>query len=309
MDKVINYRMHVDGFLNLDKPVRFTSHDCVARVRRLLRMKRVGHGGTLDPAATGVLPIALGRATRLLQFLRQDKAYRATIRFGVKTATDDLDGEILEQHPVPGLELAAIEHLLPRFLGTIQQIPPRYSAVQVNGKRMYALARAGEVVDVPVRTVEVKHLEILDWRSQDFPEVELAITCGAGTYIRSIARDLGQFLGTGGALASLRRTESHGFSLTNSLTLEALEVQIQAQAFQPLEPAEALSHLPILTLNPKEAKRWSQGQRLANIEGDAALLLDTPLGIYDDSKTFLGIGRWDKVDDGEVLAPWLVFRE
>lgn len=299
----------MDGFLNLNKAAGFTSHDCVARVRRLLDMKRVGHGGTLDPAATGVLPIALGRATRLLQFLRQDKVYRATIQFGIKTATDDLDGEVLEKNPVPGLELKAVERLLPKFRGAIQQIPPRYSAIQVSGRRMYELARAGQAVEVPARTVEVTHLEIASWRSQDFPELELTIACSAGTYIRSIARDLGELLGTGGTLASLIRTESHGLSLVDSLTLDVLEAQTRNHTFQPLKPTHVLTHLPQITLAANEAKRWSQGQRLTSIEDNSPLIVNIPFSIYDEAEVFLGIGRWIKAEDTEFLAPWMVFGE
>ncbi len=272
-------------------------------------MKRVGHGGTLDPAATGVLPIALGRATRLLQFLRQDKAYHATIRFGLRTATDDLDGDVLENNPAPGLELATVECLLPKFRGIIQQVPPRYSAIQVGGKRLYGLARAGVVVDVPVRTVEVTHLEAVGWRSQDFPELELTIACGAGTYIRSIARDLGELLGTGGVLASLVRTESHGFSLTDSLTIEELEAQAQNDIFQPLKPEHVLTHLQRLTLDLVEAKRWRQGQRLIAPDGTSPLVLDNPISVYSETEVFLGIGRWTKTEDSEFLAPWMVFGE
>lgn len=134
----------MNGFLNLNKPFGLTSHDCVARVRRLLHLKRVGHGGTLDPAAIGVLPIALGRATRLLQYLSHDKAYRATVRFGVRTATDDMAGEVLAADPCPQLTLPEVQKFLPQFLGKIQQIPPSYSAIQVGGKRLYELARAGK---------------------------------------------------------------------------------------------------------------------------------------------------------------------
>ena len=129
----------MDGFLNLNKPVGFTSHDCVAKLRRLLNTRRIGHAGTLDPLATGVLPIAVGRATRLLQFLRSDKAYRAIVRFGVSSTTDDLEGEILNQQPVPYLDLAEVKVALQQFQGTIQQVPPIYSAIQVDGKRLYDL--------------------------------------------------------------------------------------------------------------------------------------------------------------------------
>ncbi len=154
----------MQGFLNLNKEAGFTSHDCVARVRRLTQLKRVGHGGTLDPTATGVLPIALGKATRLLQYLRQDKAYKATIQLGTTTTTDDLEGEIVTSAPVSGLSLEAVKIALKPFDGIIQQIPPSYSAIQVQGKRLYNLARAGEKVEVPVRTVVVFRIEILDWR-------------------------------------------------------------------------------------------------------------------------------------------------
>jgi tRNA pseudouridine55 synthase len=177
---------------------------------------------------------------------------------------------------------------------------------------MYDLARAGEIVEVPSRIVEVTGLEIVGWRSQDFPKLELAIACGAGTYIRSIARDLGELLGTGGTLAGLVRTESHGFSLTDSTTLEMLEAQVKAQIFQPLDPAQALSHLSKLNLTQDEAKRWSQGQRLANVEGNSSAenpspLIDTPLRVCDHTATFLGIGRWNQTADGPTLAPWIVF--
>ncbi|MEQ8963487.1 MAG: tRNA pseudouridine(55) synthase TruB, partial [Coleofasciculus sp. C2-GNP5-27] len=136
----------MQGFLNLNKSAGFTSHDCVAKVRRLLRLKRVGHGGTLDPLATGVLPIALGRATRLLQYMTSDKAYRATIRLGVKTTTDDLEGDIVATASASGLTLETVVPLLQQFQGKIDQIPPMYSAVQVQGKRLYELARAGKTV-------------------------------------------------------------------------------------------------------------------------------------------------------------------
>ncbi|MEO0843648.1 MAG: tRNA pseudouridine(55) synthase TruB, partial [Cyanobacteria bacterium J06643_5] len=206
------------GFLNLDKPFDWTSHDCVAKTRRLLRIKKVGHAGTLDPAATGVLPIAIGKATRLLQYLPSDKAYKATIRLGVQTTTDDLQGEVIHQQFVNGLNLETVKAALEKFQGKIEQIPPSYSAIQVGGKRLYDLARKGEKIEVPVRTVEVFSIDILDWRESDFPELDVNISCGGGTYIRAIARDLGAVLETGGTLAALRRTVSSGFNLADSMT-------------------------------------------------------------------------------------------
>jgi tRNA pseudouridine55 synthase len=289
----------VDGFLNLDKPLGLTSHDCVAKLRKVLRLKRIGHAGTLDPEATGVLPIAIGRATRLLQYLQQDKAYRAVIRFGMTTTTDDLAGEILTQNAVPDLTLDAIQAKLPLFQGKIEQIPPNYSAVQVQGKRLYDLARSGQAIEAPVRSVEVYKIEVLDWRSGEFPALEVAITCGSGTYIRSIARDLGAVLGTGATLAKLLRTESSGFSLSNSLTFEQIDSE-----FTPIAPDIPLSHLPKLELEGSIARRWRQGQKIAFDDVTMAEDLGSIVQIYDEEHGFLGIAQ---LREDKVLVPQMVY--
>lgn len=293
----------MDGFINLNKPAGLTSHDCVAKVRRFLKQKRVGHGGTLDPAATGVLPIAIGRATRLLQYLSHNKAYRARIRFGIQTTTDDLEGEVIASTPAPTLTLEQVKVLLPKFQGTIQQIPPRYSAIQVGGKRLYDLARAGEAVEAPVRTVEIFRIEVLGWFPEEFPELEVAIACGTGTYIRSIARDLGALLGVGGTLASLLRTESSGFLLENSLTLEELEAQVQGGTFQAVDGAIALPHLDTITLAGDEIRRWLLGQKIAVAESDRTMV---PLRVMDGER-LLGIGQRVRIGDDYFLAPLLVW--
>lgn len=297
----------MQGFLNLNKPVGFTSHDCVARVRRLTQLKRVGHGGTLDPAATGVLPIALGKATRLLQFLQPDKAYKATIQLGITTTTDDLEGEIITSEPVSELSLEAVKAALKSFEGTIQQIPPSYSAIQVQGKRLYDLARSGEKITVPARTVEVFKIEILDWRDGDFPQLDVAIACGAGTYIRAIARDLGTALKIGGTLAALTRTASSGFHLADSLTLEQLEHQLQQGIFNPIPPAATLEHLPIVTLPATIAQRWCQGQRIPWNDTLGHFSINTPLQIYQEGGSFLGIGHLLNSDPEQILIPQMVF--
>ncbi|MGG6294533.1 tRNA pseudouridine(55) synthase TruB [Leptolyngbya sp. AN02str] len=301
----------MDGFLNLNKPAGLTSHDCVARVRRSLKMKRVGHAGTLDPAATGVLPMAVGRATRLLQFLPSDKAYRAVVRFGVQTTTDDLEGDVLLQAPAPWLTLEAVQTVLSQFEGTIQQIPPRYSAIQVGGKRLYDLARAGEAVDVPVRTVVVHGIEVLGWQRGDFPELEVAIACGSGTYIRSIARDLGDQLKTGATLASLLRTHSSGFDLDHSLSLDDLQTQaadaIAQSSTSPsflTQPALALAHLPSISLADSETQAWLQGKRLS-LPTPPMFMDEQPLCIIGPNDTFLGIGRYST--DTHLLIPWVVW--
>ncbi|MBD2080100.1 tRNA pseudouridine(55) synthase TruB [Leptolyngbya sp. FACHB-17] len=287
----------MDGFLNLNKPFGLTSHDCVAKVRRIYGLKKVGHAGTLDPAATGILPIALGRATRLLQYLRQDKAYHATIRFGVTTATDDLEGEILTQQAVSHLSLEQIQEKLPLFQGVIQQIPPNYSAIQVQGKRLYDLARSGQAIEVPARTVEIYDLKILDFRAGDFPELDLAIACGSGTYIRSIARDLGEQLGTGATLAKLLRTESSGFELKDSATIEELPGPL-------IEPEAVLLHLPEVVLESAIAKRWCQGQKIAlELERSGIVRVKREHSV-ERSLRFLGIGEI-RVDG--VLVPQMVY--
>jgi len=287
----------VQGFINLNKPFGWTSHDCVAKVRKLLKLKRVGHAGTLDPAATGVLPIAVGKATRLLQYLPSDKAYKATIRFGVRTTTDDLQGEIITSQPCAELDLAQIKTALTQFTGKIEQIPPIYSAIQVEGKRLYDLARQGETVEVPSRTVEIYSMEILDWRDGDFPELDVEIACGGGTYIRAIARDLGTVLNTGGTLAALVRTQSSGFNLTDSLTLDELETQLPTGRFQPTPPDTALQHLPSVTLPSTSAQKWCQGQRISltpEISGKVR--------VYETTR-FLGVGELQ----AGVLIPQMVF--
>ena len=288
----------MQGFLNLNKPFDWTSHDCVARVRKLLRLKRVGHAGTLDPAATGVLPIALGKATRLLQYLPENKAYKATIRLGVRTTTDDLQGEIITSQPCAGLSLVEVKTALAQFEGKIEQIPPSYSAIQVGGKRLYDLARQGKTVEVPVRTVEVFQIDILDWREGDFPELDVAIACGSGTYIRAIARDLGAILETGGTLAALIRTQSSGFDLADSLTLTDLETKLQAGTFQPICPDVALQHLSSVALPATSAQKWCQGRRIS-LTFDVSEIVR----VYDEETRFLGIGQLQD----EMLIPQMVF--
>jgi tRNA pseudouridine55 synthase len=296
----------VQGFLNLNKSAGWTSHDCVAKVRRLLRLKRVGHGGTLDPAAMGVLPIALGKATRLLQYMLPDKAYRATIQLGIQTTTDDLEGEVIATQSAQGLTLDEILSILPQFEGTIQQVPPMYSAIQVQGRRLYDLARAGETAEVPVRTVEVYQIQVLDWRPGELAQLDVAIACGSGTYIRAIARDLGELLHTGGTLASLTRTQSCGFHLEDSLTLEELAAQLQQGTFQPIPPVTALQHLAVTTLPAPEAHRWCLGQRIFwnNTSTDVPT---NALRVQREEGEFLGIGQVIPSENGLLLAPQMVF--
>jgi tRNA pseudouridine55 synthase len=297
----------VDGFINLKKLPDWTSHDCVAKIRRILNTKKVGHGGTLDPAAVGVLPIAIGKATRLLQYLPAGKAYRAVIRLGVETTTDDLAGDIIYSEPATAVTIEQIQAVIPTFIGEIVQTPPMYSAIQVNGQRLYKLARAGEVIEVPTRQVTIDSIDILNWTPGDFPEIEVQIACGGGTYIRSIARDLGMKLGTRGVLAFLERNASCGFQLAASITLEELEQQQQAGIFRPISADRGLAHLPAISLNTAElVKFWQQGKRLP-IETIVAPNhnLSGYVQVIGEDRC-LGIGEIQSIDGVNLLVPQTV---
>ncbi|NJL45043.1 MAG: tRNA pseudouridine(55) synthase TruB [Leptolyngbyaceae cyanobacterium SM2_3_12] len=295
----------MQGFLNLYKASPMTSHDCVGAVRRLLGEKKVGHGGTLDPLAQGVLPLAIGRATRLLPYLAPGKAYEARIRFGLTTTTDDLEGTVLIQSGANHLTLTAVEAKLPQFLGNIEQVPPAFSAIQVEGKRLYDLARQGKAVTPPTRTVTINRLEVKAWQPGDYPELLLAIDCGTGTYIRSLARDLGQVLGTGATLAGLTRTHSSGFALEHSLTLEDVKAQIEQQTLRLPPPEAALGHLPSLALPADLALRWRQGQR---IDPPQALPWHLPHRIVSaETGAFLGIAQVEAGIEEPILKAKMVF--
>ncbi|MCU0534088.1 MAG: tRNA pseudouridine(55) synthase TruB [Hydrococcus sp. Prado102] len=293
------------GFINLNKPAGLTSHDCVAKIRRLLKTSKVGHGGTLDPAATGVLPIAVGKATRLLPLFPENKAYQAKIRLGMRTNTDDREGEVIETKSASHITLEQIQSLLPQFIGKIEQIPPAFSAIRRDGKRLYELARKGEQVEAPVRTVEIYGIHVLGWKVGEYPELEVEIACGAGTYIRAIARDLGSLLNVGGTLASLIRTESCGMKLSQSITLEEIETQVKAGSFSLISPAIALQHLPEIILSAEEAKRWMQGQKLARNQSDDPLAGFNRLN--DENGQFLGIGELVPSEANWLLVPKIVF--
>ncbi|GAC1567018.1 MAG: hypothetical protein NVS3B14_11740 [Ktedonobacteraceae bacterium] len=202
----------MDGILNINKPTGMTSHDVVAKVRKLLKQKRVGHAGTLDPAASGVLPICVGQATRVAEYLSESgKAYQATIVFGTVTDTYDSEGAIIRTVSTDDLTLARIETLLPAFLGEQMQAPPRYSAIKLQGQPASKRARAGEDVTMKARPITIYRLEIIDWQSLQSPALTLAIECSKGTYIRSLAYDLGEQSGYGAYLGGLVRTRSGPF--------------------------------------------------------------------------------------------------
>ena len=221
------------GFLNINKPKGMTSHDVVAVLRRITKIKQIGHTGTLDPFATGVLPICIGKATRLIEFLADDKAYIATVRFGSNTDTYDIEGQITQSFDKK-ITQQELESILPKFSGEIEQLPPIYSAIKVNGKKLYEYARKGEEVEIKPRKVNIFELKlkIFDYENQC---AQLFVKCSAGTYIRSLAFDIGKELNCGAHLTDLTRTKAGNFSLDKTINLEDLSIeQIQQNIINPL---------------------------------------------------------------------------
>ncbi len=296
----------MDGFLNLNKPLDFTSHDCVAKLRKILNTKKIGHGGTLDPRATGILPIAIGKATRLLQFLPTQKAYRARIKFGIVTTTDDLEGDIIEQTSASHLSLEKVEPYLQEFIGNIEQIPPAFSAIKQDGQKLYQLARQGKVVEVPKRQVEITNIQVLGWHEGEYPELEIEVDCSVGTYIRSIARDLGEKIGTGATLAGLNRTLSCDMTIENSLTFEQIIAQKENNELKLIPLDYLLQNLPQLHLAEVESQRWCYGQKII-LEQDYN---DGFYCTYNHRGEFMGITqRYEKEGTKLIKAKVMLYSE
>jgi tRNA pseudouridine55 synthase len=252
----------VDGVLVCDKPAQITSHDVVARVRRLAGQRRVGHGGTLDPPATGVLVLALGRATRLLPFLpTEPKRYRATIAFGAETDTLDAAGTVTATADASRVDEVAVAAALARFVGPQEQVPPMVSAIKVAGERLYAKARRGEQVERTPRPIVIHALELLELIPGERPLATVEVVCSGGTYVRSLAADLGRALGTLAHLASLRRTAVGSFAEADAHTLENLAGPGRLEA-AVLDPAAAMASTAMRALTPAEAAALATGRTL-----------------------------------------------
>ncbi len=247
-----------DGILIIDKPSGLTSHDVINRVRRATKIRQVGHAGTLDPMATGVLVVCLGQATRISEYLLgHDKAYRATIRLGIETNTYDADGEIVATRDV-NMDRAAVERALARFAGEIQQIPPMYSAIKREGQKLYELARQGIEIEREARSVVIHSSELCRYQA---PDATIDVRCSAGTYLRSIAHDLGAALGTGGHLVELRRTAAGPFTIDQAISLEAFEAAAREGQWHAHLRAidEALSDWPLVVLAEPDRVRTLHG--------------------------------------------------
>lgn len=284
----------MNGFVILDKKAGFSSFQSAAFLRRIYGEKKIGHTGTLDPMATGVLPAALGRATRLIEFLPEsDKAYLARIRLGIVTDTLDVTGAVLETHPVAVSEKEILA-LLPRFTGDILQVPPMYSALRVNGQRLYQLARQGRELPREARPVRVYSILLTGRTGPD--EYELAVECSKGTYIRSLAADLGAALGCGAALTFLRRTKANGFSIDAASTEEAIAADPAAALLPPDAPFDVY---PAVTVTDKQAVRFANGGELDR-ERLKAETVPSLYRVYAPDGAFLGLGEVRSEMDGAL---------
>ncbi len=251
------------GILNINKPAGLTSHDVVQQVRRILGIKKVGHTGTLDPLATGVLLVAVGQATRLIEYLTPgEKTYHATFVLGVETDTFDCEGEIVATTDPSAVTRAALQQTIAQFIGDIQQVPPVFSALKKNGVPLYRLARQGKTVEMSPRTVHISAIELLTFEP---PQAVISVACGAGTYIRSLVHDIGQSLGVGAHLTELVRVANGQWYIDTAITLDELaSAATDRQLHRVLLPPEkAVSHLPALKLSPAQVRAVITGQRIA----------------------------------------------
>ena len=286
----------MNGILCMNKPQDFTSFDVIGKLRGILHMKRLGHTGTLDPMATGVLPILVGTATKACDILpNQDKTYQATVVFGKATDTLDIWGKPLQDYPEQHVTEAALRAVLPEFLGDITQLPPMYSAVSVNGKRLYELARKGETVERPTRTVHIDAIT-LDAFDETQQTATLTVSCGKGTYIRTLLSDMGQRLGGDAVMTALTRTAACGYPLQDCLTFEQVAAAMADGTLEEhLLPTDSLfSSYPKLRLNATQERMFCNGvkldlNRLRNLQPDQDIYT-----IYGATGTFLGTALADR---------------
>ena len=291
----------MDGIFNINKPTAMTSHDVVAIIRKHLKQKRVGHAGTLDPLASGVLPICVGQATRVAEYLSESgKAYQADINFGTATDTYAAEGTITATASTADLTLNMIQETLEQFRGPQMQNPPLYSAIKIQGQPAYKRARAGEVIVLERRPIVIHSLEILEWIP---PRLTLAIECSKGTYIRSLAHDLGMQLGCCAYLEALVRTRSGPFTLSDSITLEQFADAVETNSIQhysfPLD--KALEQYPAMKLDVETAERIKHGNIFNNPVANNSGLAR----VYDTNGAFIAIAEWN--EEQQAWQPKKVF--
>ena len=297
-----------DGFISINKERGCTSHGCVKQIRKLLGTKKVGHTGTLDPEVTGTLPIAIGNATRFIQYLPQGKTYIGQIQLGIRTKTDDIQGEILNKKKWPILSNNELDNYLNNFRGIIQQVPPKVSSVHVNGERAYKKSMKNEEFELHPREVEIEDLVLKEW-DQANGILEIKVSCTSGTYIRSIARDLGQVLDSEGCLLNLKRTSACGFHERNSIKISDLSDLNEKNEPFIIPTIAALDHISTLVLaNQEEINFWQTGRIIKfdanNFVKSRSFDYKKPIKIIDQNKILLGMGFIN--EEKTTLHPKLV---
>ncbi len=289
-----------DGFLVINKDKGCTSHDCVKQIRKLLNTKRVGHTGTLDPEVIGTLPIAIGSATRFIQYLPQGKTYIGQIKLGIRTNTDDIHGDIINQKSWPKISYEKLDQYLNRFRGIIKQIPPKVSSVHVNGERAYKKSFRNEIFELAPREVKIDELILMRW-DQINGIIEIKIKCSAGTYIRSIARDIGEILDSEGCLLQLKRISACGFDEKNSIKISDIEKEKGKKNSKNfiIPTISALNHISTFVLrNEEQINFWQTGRAIKvdinYLQESNSFDYKKPLKVIDNKQTLLGIGFLNK---------------
>ncbi|MBS7007296.1 tRNA pseudouridine(55) synthase TruB [Anaerostipes sp.] len=294
----------IHGILNIYKESGFTSHDVVAKLRGIIKQKKIGHTGTLDPQATGVLPVCLGKATKLCDMLTDTKKeYRASFRLGIRTDTEDIWGTV-EEESRPDVSEKQVQDAVLSFLGDYEQVPPMYSALKVDGKKLYELAREGRVIERKARPVTI--FEINDLRI-DLPDIHMTVVCSKGTYIRSLGRDIGEKLGCGACMTALERTAASGFTKTDSRTLEEIEHLMRENRITEavIPPDKIFADLPERTVKKQYAKILYNGNPLKAECFTVPCSTEQRLRIYDEDGHFIGIYDWK--DQKNMYFPDKIF--
>ena len=297
----------MDGIFNIYKEKGFTSHDVVAIVRRTIHMKKVGHTGTLDPDAEGVLPVCVGKATKLSDVIMDGrKSYRAMLRLGITTTTEDASGEVLETKEVDFNE-DKIREVVASFIGRLEQVPPMYSAVKVNGKKLYELAREGKEIERKSRTIEVYDIRIRQFLPPD--RVEIDVDCSKGTYIRTLCSDIGKALGCGGHMAELLRTRTGAFSLENAIKLDELKALAEQEKVETvlLTMEEALEDFPVVKVSEKSQKFLYNGGKIQErflTEKPAVLTEGEIVVTYDYENNLVGLYEIKKEENNFYIKPF-----
>ncbi|MCK9858128.1 tRNA pseudouridine(55) synthase TruB [Paenibacillus sp. ATY16] len=299
----------MDGIIAVWKPAGWTSHDVVAKVRRIVRMKRIGHAGTLDPMVTGVLPLCLGRSTRVVEYLQErPKAYEAVIQLGTATDTEDLTGTVLEEQTGIKVTREQVLQVLQSFVGEIDQVPPMFSAVKVDGKRLYELAREGKTIERKSRKVTIHQIDLLDAvLDADKPRFTFSVICSKGTYIRTLCVDIGRALGVPAAMAELTRTMSGGITREQCVTIEELEeLQAAGKLEEKVLPADiAIDHLQRVQANAAVTEMALRGQKIPYNRMAASFDSSSLVRLYGENDAFIGIFEAD--DQALALKPVKVF--